>query len=1493
MTRRYILCLCFPWSTAWAVVGDAGGPYEVDAEASVTLDGSGSDAEWRCELSGQPVEFDWDLDNDGSGDSGTPSEFASSTNWSAAGIDGPATFDVGLEVSCWYDSVWWGWVQEVDHDSTTITVDNVDPTITSVTWDPTVLYDGDEATFTVAFTDPEAADTHTITWWWEDGSSDTGTEVTRTFPQWGTGHLTVGVVDDDGGFDTLELELDVLNRPPEILSVSAPAVVDQGDTFALSATAFDTDPIQLRWTLPDGSVLIGADVFAQIDAVGPADIVLEVLDGTSITSEIVSLVVDNVAPTIHDVTVPSPIYEGVPFQLIASASDPVDPITATWTFQDGTVLTGVSAWWGLEVVGDSTVVLEVSDPYTSVSIDVVLTALDTDPLFDGWTGASPPFHEGVSERLEVAVSDPGGLVDYTWDPGDGRAPIVTDDPWIDLVWPDNGIFTLSVTAADDEGSTVDAVRQIGVRNVAPSIDVIDLPENPLEGSNLTFAVQVSDVPADAVAVSWDFGDGGTATGAQTTHIFTGDGSFNGFVSAVDEDGGNTSAAFSLVVGNAPPVLVAADVPDTVAEGQLVLVAASANDPGGDPLTFSWDLGDGTIATGALVNHAWTQLGEVTVTLTVSDDAGANTVHEWIVLVTNSVPVIHAVSAPAEVDEGELFELSVDASDPGNDTLTVTWLVGGVPVAAGAVATISLPDDGAIPVEVAVSDGSGATARSGVVVVVNNVAPSVTVTGDTDDSGGVTLSWTAAFTDPGADTHVVSWDPGDGSGAVVGGTSYAWTFSGNGTFPVTVSVEDDDGGVGSATLAVTISSLGPVVSVLDAPTELDEGTAGDFSCSSDDPSLSWSWDFNDGGTATGAAASHAFGDDGTYDVRCVGTDALGQDGSGVMQVLVNNVAPTLVGVPATVATESANYLFEPGIVDPGLDTHTWQGTLPDGATLGADGAVSWTPAWADLGEHGLELVLTDDDGGEAILAWTVTVSMLDDDLDGMSDLWEGSYGLDPDDPADAAFDPDADGRTNLEEFEAGSDPGVFDGPATPVLVAPVDGDTVSTATPELLIEVDDREDVRVDVAIYADASLSVLLWDATELAPVAGEVSVVTAELPENGEVWWTAGAHDDFVAGPWAPASSFRVDAVAEAPGAPGLAWPQDGASIAELSPALRIDPASDPDGDELTHIVVLRTPAGVLVETSEALLAPASGALSWTPSTELVDGESWCWTAWAVDSGGLEGPEAEASCFVIDLSNLPPSAPVILSPADGEWVTRATPEIRWDNGIDPEDRPTFHYLLLDTSPSYDSVDIQVAEVPSDPSGASSWEPEPLPEDTWMYLRVLASDHAADSDWAELSFFVDTVNGPPQAPVLFHPEDGAPIAVDGQLTVVNTTDPESEAVVYVFTLVGPEGTETASVDVDEDPSGYTSWSPGELSPGTWTWTAEAVDARGASSGTATPRTLLVEGSVDDTPNTRIPDDPEVVDPEDPKPGGCACNTGGSSPWWVLLTLCLARRRRIS
>jgi hypothetical protein len=89
-----------------------------------------------------------------------------------------------------------------------------------------------------------------------------------------------------------------------------------------------------------------------------------------------------------------------------------------------------------------------------------------------------------------------------------------------------------------------------------------------------------------------------------------------------------------------------------------------------------------------------------------------------------------------------------------------------------------------------------------------------------------------------------------------------------------------------------------------------------------------------------------------------------------------------------------------------------------------------------GTYPVTVTVKDKALNSADIKFTITVLPRnnDDDLDGIPDLIEAQYGLDPLDPSDGSMDHDNDGLTNLEEYRNGTDPknhdtdgdGIWDG-----------------------------------------------------------------------------------------------------------------------------------------------------------------------------------------------------------------------------------------------------------------------------------------------------------------------------------------------------------------------------------------------------------------------------------------------------------------------------------
>ncbi|MFH2010037.1 MAG: phosphodiester glycosidase family protein [bacterium] len=145
----------------------------------------------------------------------------------------------------------------------------------------------------------------------------------------------------------------------------------------------------------------------------------------------------------------------------------------------------------------------------------------------------------------------------------------------------------------------------------------------------------------------------------------------------------------------------------------------------------------------------------------------------------------------------------------------------------------------------------------------------------------------------------------------------------------------------------------------------------------------------------------------------------------------NHPPRFTTTPGNLdASEGVLYVYDADALD--LDVYD---TLTFGLVSGPSGAavdpvtgeLGWTPGYRDGGPRSVVISVSD---GETLVEqpFTLLVTVLDTDGDGLPDTWETESSTDPSTP-DAGEDPDGDGYTNAEEYELGSDPQDPDDPGT--------------------------------------------------------------------------------------------------------------------------------------------------------------------------------------------------------------------------------------------------------------------------------------------------------------------------------------------------------------------------------------------------------------------------------------------------------------------------------
>ena len=262
---------------------------------------------------------------------------------------------------------------------------------------------------------------------------------------------------------------------------------------------------------------------------------------------------------------------------------------------------------------------------------------------------------------------------------------------------------------------------------------------------------------------------------------------------VDEDQILTVAAPG-VLGNDSDIdstELTAVLVESVKSGSLILNSdgSFSYQPNGDfngSDAFSYQVSDGSAESGV-----------VTVALVVNP--------------VNDAPVADA-GGPYASREGTPITFDAAASsDIDNDQLQYRWDFNGdglwdTEYATAPIAAHTWYDDYTGTVTVEVWDGN-ITQTATASVTVNNVAPIPNAGADQAVDEGATVSFAGSFTDPGADTHTIQWDFGDGS-SDSGSLTASHSYADNGVYTVTLTVTDDDGGVGTDTLIGDHKQRGP-------------------------------------------------------------------------------------------------------------------------------------------------------------------------------------------------------------------------------------------------------------------------------------------------------------------------------------------------------------------------------------------------------------------------------------------------------------------------------------------------------------------------------------------------------------------------------------------------------------------------------------------------------------------------------------------------------------
>ena len=583
--------------------------------------------------------------------------------------------------------------------------------------------------------------------------------------------------------------------------------------------------------------------------------------------------------------------------------------------------------------------------------------------------------EGIAVTLDGSGSgDTDGTVSsYAWDFGDGSSGTGVSPS---VIYASAGTYTVTLIVTDNGGAKSPAAStsvtvSAGLR---PPVANAGGPYSGTVATAVGFDGTGSrDPDGSIVTYAWDFGDGNTGSGPTPSHAYAAGGVFTVTLTVTDSDNlqdtATASASIADASGTQPPVADAGGPYSGMTGMAIQFDGSGSTDPDGTIASYDWDFGDGNGTSGATPVHTYAAAGSYTATLTVTDGTGGSDSASASVQVSDQVNRAPTANpgGPYNVEPGEAVAFDgTGSADPDGTIVSYAWNFGDGTVGSGADPTHAYTAEGDYLVTLVVTDDGGLdSAMASTQVTVRSAA------------GGEALYMTNC-----ADCHGGPWDGPAVDAALPGLKRVA----------------------GARACTIEGAIFGTSVFPGGVPDMVAYGNQGLTSAEIEAIAGYLNSREANGGQRYVSACASCHGNDGRG--GRVDEGVRGEDAGDIHEAIREERTMTFLScLPASDVQLMAGYLA---------------GTTGSGGTGTAcdDDDDDDCDDDKDKQKEKRKKCKRDDDCDDDGRRDDVDE---DDDNDGMPDEYEDSYGFNRYDKADASQDADRDGKTNLAEFKAGTDP----------------------------------------------------------------------------------------------------------------------------------------------------------------------------------------------------------------------------------------------------------------------------------------------------------------------------------------------------------------------------------------------------------------------------------------------------------------------------------------
>lgn len=354
---------------------------------------------------------------------------------------------------------------------------------------------------------------------------------------------------------------------------------------------------------------------------------------------------------------------------------------------------------------------------------------------------------------------------------------------------------------------------------------------------------------------WELGDGDVSTRQNPLHEYPEAGTYT-VTLRITAPGGSASKRKFVTVEAGDPLI--ANFGFTVSGLTVLFSDASA----GDPVSYSWDFGDGQGSSARNPSHTYSRAGTYTVSLTIGNEFGvSDSTSQFVTPSLGEAPV-----ADFEFQTDGLRAFFNDTSTGGPTAWSWDFGDGGTSAAQNPSHTYA--QAGTYTVKLTASNAGGSGSKNKLVTVSLGDPPTADFEFQanglnvvfTDRSTGKPTSW--------------SWDFGECAGAQCRSTEQnpTYTYDEPGTYTVVLTAANAAGSSRVTKLVKVASSTPPAANFC----YRRSGKAVIFTDISTQSPTSWAWSFGDGGVSAAQNPGHSYTAEGTFAVTLTATNGAGQN-----------------------------------------------------------------------------------------------------------------------------------------------------------------------------------------------------------------------------------------------------------------------------------------------------------------------------------------------------------------------------------------------------------------------------------------------------------------------------------------------------------------------------------------------------------------------------------------------------------------------------------------